>query len=138
MTILWDFIKIAKYYYSPGWHEPGSVLENIFNLKAFSELPYHLQVILETASARMNIWVISEFEAKNNEYLQKILAEKQVEIRQFSPEILATLKKHTNDVLSELAESDPFAKEVYTSLQILHRYQKLGILFRKTISRAMK
>ena len=109
------FHKIAKYYYSPGWHEPGSVLENIFNLKAFSELPYHLQVILETASARMNIWVISEFEAKNNEYLQKILAEKQVEIRQFSPEILATLKKHTNDVLSELAESDPFAKEVYTS-----------------------
>ena len=109
------FHKIAKYYYSPGWHEPGSVLENMFNLKEFEALPAHLKVILETASARMNLWVISEFEAKNNEYLNKIKAEKGVELRKFSPEILQILKKHTDDVLQEMAAADPITKKVYDS-----------------------
>jgi len=109
------FHKIAKYYYSPGWHEPGSVLENMFNLKEFEALPAHLKVILETASARMNLWVISEFEAKNNEYLNKIKAEKSVELRKFSPEILQILKKYTDEVLHEMAATDAFTKKVYDS-----------------------
>ncbi|MFZ1751515.1 MAG: TRAP transporter substrate-binding protein [Saprospiraceae bacterium] len=109
------FHKIAKYYYCPGWHEPGSVLENMFNLKEFDALPEHLRVILETASARCNIWVISEFEAKNNEYLQKIIDDKNVEIRRFSPEILAKLKEYNEEVLTELANSDEFTKKVYDS-----------------------
>ncbi|MBK7699550.1 MAG: TRAP transporter substrate-binding protein [Saprospiraceae bacterium] len=109
------FHKIAKYYYSPGWHEPGSVLENMFNLKEFEALPAHLKVILESASARMNLWVISEFEAKNNEYLNKIKAEKGVELRKFSPEILQILKKYTDEVLHEMAATDAFTKKVYDS-----------------------
>ena len=109
------FHKIAKYYYSPGWHEPGSVLENMFNLKEFEALPAHLKVILESASARMNLWVISEFEAKNNEYLNKIKAEKGVELRKFSPEILQILKKYTDEVLHEMAATDSFTKKVYDS-----------------------
>ncbi len=109
------FHKISKYYYSPGWHEPGSVLENMFNLKEFEALPAHLKVILESASARMNLWVISEFEAKNNEYLNKIKAEKGVELRKFSPEILQILKKYTDEVLHEMAATDAFTKKVYDS-----------------------
>ena len=109
------FHKIAKYYYSPGWHEPGSVLENFFNLKEFNELPKHLKIIMETASARMNMWVISEFEAKNNEYLEKLIHEEKVEIRTLSPEILAQLKIYTQEVLDEVAASSPFAQRVYDS-----------------------
>ncbi len=109
------FHKIAKYYYAPGWHEPGSVLENMFNMKEYNSLPDHLKVILETASARMNLWVISEFEAKNNEYLNKIKEEKSVEIRKFSPEVLAKLRTYTEEVLNELAAQDEFTNKVYQS-----------------------
>jgi TRAP-type mannitol/chloroaromatic compound transport system substrate-binding protein len=109
------FHKIAKYYYAPGWHEPGSVLENIFNLKAYNNLPEHLKVILETASARMNIWVMSEFESKNNEYLEKLKLENKVQIRKFSPEIMAELKRYTDDVLRETASQDAFTQKVYDS-----------------------
>lgn len=109
------FHKIAKYYYSPGWHEPGSVLENIINLKAYNDLPEHLKVILETASARMNLWVISEFEAKNNEYLEKLINEEKVEIRKIDKETLQILKNYTTEVLEEMTVSDPFTKKVYDS-----------------------
>lgn len=109
------FHKIAKYYYAPGWHETGSNLEFFFNMKAFSELPNHLKAILETAAARLNIWVLSEFEAKNNEYLVRMIKEDNVQVRKFSTEILDSLKIYTSEVLTELAESDTFSKKVYES-----------------------
>jgi TRAP-type mannitol/chloroaromatic compound transport system substrate-binding protein len=32
------FDEIAKYYYTPGWHEPGTNLEIILNKEKFEEL----------------------------------------------------------------------------------------------------
>ena len=37
---------VAEYYYYPGWHEPGSTLETIFNKERFEALPEDLQAIL--------------------------------------------------------------------------------------------
>ena len=38
--------KAAKYYYYPGWHEPGTTLEAIVNKQAFDALPKDLQSIV--------------------------------------------------------------------------------------------
>ena len=35
--------QAAKYYYYPGWHEPGAVLETLVNKEAFESLPTDLQ-----------------------------------------------------------------------------------------------
>ncbi|MEO0640056.1 MAG: TRAP transporter substrate-binding protein, partial [Bacteroidota bacterium] len=67
------FQKIAKYYYFPGWHEPGTNLETIINKNKFNTLPPDLQMILTTALYRQNVWVLGEFEAKNNLYLKKMM-----------------------------------------------------------------
>ncbi|MFK7906042.1 MAG: TRAP transporter substrate-binding protein [Chitinophagales bacterium] len=109
------FHKIAKYYYTPGWHELGTVLELGINKQSFEALPKDLQVILETASMRLNIWVLSEFEAKNVEYLEKIQSEGKVEIRKFPDEVIEQLRTYTNEVVAEFVESDPLAKKVYDS-----------------------
>ena len=109
------FNKIAKYYYYPGWHEPGTVLEFFINKRKYDSLDKDLQVILQTAAYRLNMWTLSEFEAKNAIYLQKIKDEGEVEFRSFSPQILNKLKQITHDVLHELADGDPFIKKVYDS-----------------------
>ncbi|NNF01211.1 MAG: TRAP transporter substrate-binding protein, partial [Bacteroidia bacterium] len=54
---LMGFHKISKYYYYPGWHEPGTALELIVNKQALESLPKDLQVIVETAAARSNVWM---------------------------------------------------------------------------------
>ncbi len=109
------FHKIAKYYYSPGWHECGTALELIVNKDKLASLPADLQAIIETAAARVNIWMLSEFEARNAEFLSKIETDSKVELRKFSPEILAQLRTYTNEIVSDLTASDPFAKKVYES-----------------------
>ncbi|MCP4220427.1 MAG: TRAP transporter substrate-binding protein, partial [bacterium] len=44
------FYKAAKYYYYPGWHEPGTCLEAMFNKKAYESLPKDLRQILESVA----------------------------------------------------------------------------------------
>ncbi len=109
------FHKIAKYYYTPGWHELGTVLELALNKQSFEALPKDLQMILETASMRLNLWVLSEFEAKNVEYLEKIQNETDVEIRKFPDEVIEQLRTYTDEVIAEFVASDPLAKKVYES-----------------------
>lgn len=109
------FHQIAKYYYAPGWHEPGTILENIVNKEKFDALPKDLQLIIETASLRLNQWMLSELEAKNTLYLERILAESNAEVRIFSDEILATLRSYTDELIAEMTTNDPFAKKVYDS-----------------------
>ncbi len=109
------FHQIAKYYYSPGWHEAGTTLEMFFNKEKFNELPSDLQEILRTAAMRLNMWMLSELEAKNTFYLKKILAESNAELREFPQEVLNELKKYTDEVLADLTAADPFAKRVYES-----------------------
>lgn len=110
---LMGFHKIAKYYYAPGWHETGSVLELMVNKKAFESLPLHLQVIIETAAARFNVWCLSTFEAKNHEYMEKLRLEEKVDIRTFSTEVLEGLRKHSHDVLETLGNKSPENQKIY-------------------------
>ena len=58
--------------------------------------------------------VLSEFEAKNAEYLKELQNEN-VDIRKFPDEVLAQLKTYTDEVIAETIASNAFAKEVYQS-----------------------
>ncbi len=119
------FHRVSKYYYYPGWHEPGSVLELIVNKKAFEKLPLDLQEIVKTAALKYNSLILSEFEAKNNFYLQKILTEApNVELRQFPKEVLDVLKEKTIEILDEIAAKDEFAGRVYESFKIFKKQVK--------------
>lgn len=113
---LMGFQKIAKYYYHPGWQEPGSVLELLINLKKWNELPTYLQKIIEMAAAESNVSILSDFESQNSIYLNKLREEK-VDIRSFPVEVLAGLKKHSVEVLEEIAAKDAFAHKAYTSFK---------------------
>ncbi|HRX29236.1 MAG TPA: TRAP transporter substrate-binding protein DctP [Saprospiraceae bacterium] len=109
------FQNIAKYYYAPGWHEPGSNLEFMFNKREFDKLPLDLQTILEVCAAKLNLMVLSEFEAKNNIYLQKIKDESPAEVKILPKDVLNHLKNATDTVLRELIERDRFSRKVFES-----------------------
>lgn len=109
------FHQIAKYYYYPGWHEPGSVLEYIFNRPKFEALPSDLQEILRAAVARVNLWVLGELEAKNPIYLNKIKQESEVEVLAFPDEVIASLRKATQTVIEDLAANDQESRKVWAS-----------------------
>lgn len=114
---LMGFHQIAKYYYYPGWHEPGSLLENMINKRDWDNLSPDLKQIVREASERLNKFVYTTFRAKNFEYLQKIKAESDVQVIEFSSEVLASLKGTFDQILQEEAQKDQLFKRVYTAYQ---------------------
>ena len=82
---------------------------------AYNQLPSYLQTIIRTAAARSTHWVLSEFDAQNNLYLQKLVNEEGVQLRRFPDTVLSTLKGYSDEVIAELIETDKDSKEVYES-----------------------
>ncbi|MEN8217685.1 MAG: TRAP transporter substrate-binding protein [Pseudomonadota bacterium] len=112
--------RAAKYYYYPGWHEPGTTLEFIINSKAWAELPEDLQKIVEIATHSINQQIYIEFEALNIKALRELKEEHNVEVLTFPPEVLKKLKHLTIEALDEeAAKSAPFKKvyEAYKKFQ---------------------
>jgi TRAP-type mannitol/chloroaromatic compound transport system substrate-binding protein len=118
---LMGFPKVAPYYYYPGWHEPSAVLELFVNKPAFESLSKHLQEIIRTAAYRANNWILAEFESKNEQYLQKILAEHQTTLLKFPDEVLRQLRKYADEAIAEVVENDSYSKKVYEAYQAFRK-----------------
>jgi len=110
---LMGFPQVAKYYYAPGWQEPGSIVELIVNRSAFNKLPSSLQHIVRTAAAEVNHLSFCAFEYRNKEAMHRITAERKVQLRLFSHQVLRVLEKLSNEVIREEAEKDPMALKVH-------------------------
>ena len=109
------YYQIAKYYYTPGWHEAGTTLELFFNKTQFEKLDKELQAIMRTAALRLNMWTLCEFEAKNSLYLEKIKNETAVDIRPYPKDVLEALRRYNEDAILDEIGDDAFSKEVYAS-----------------------
>jgi len=107
--------RAAKFYYYPGWHEPGPTLELSINSKAWASLPEKYQVMIETAAAAANSWMLSEFEARNLEALHELKTKHKVKVLAFPDDVLKTLKKFTHKILEAEAAKDAKFKKIYQS-----------------------
>jgi len=115
--LAFGLFRAAEYYYYPGWHEPGTSLECIINMEAFSTLPSDLQAIVVTACKAANMDMLSDFEAKNGQALKTLIEEHNVDLRPFPDEVLAELKQASLAVIEEQAASDALAGKVWASMK---------------------
>ncbi|QQD18231.1 TRAP transporter substrate-binding protein DctP [Spongiibacter nanhainus] len=111
------FHEVAKYYYYPGWHEPGSTLELIVNKQAYEALPDDLQMIVTVAARYANADMLDEYTARNNTALKELVDHHGVELRRFPDDVIRGLHKASDAYLKELAASDEMAGKVYESWQ---------------------
>ena len=109
------FWEAAKYYYYPGWHEPGTYLEYFFNKKAYESLPKDLQHIVDAACQETEHWVLAQFDAQNGAALQELITKHNVQLIQFPPDVLKALRKLSDEVVAEEAAKTPMAKKVNES-----------------------
>lgn len=106
--------KVAKYYYYPGWQEPGPTIELLINKQAFQSLPDDLIAIVETAARAINQDMLDEYTSRNNAALVE-LRKQGVEFRQYPEDVIDKLKVITEQVMQENSTADPLFKKVYES-----------------------
>ncbi|MPQ76378.1 TRAP transporter substrate-binding protein [Hydrogenovibrio sp. JE_KL2] len=113
--LAFGFYKVTKYYYTPGWHEPGTTMECMINEKAYNALPDDLKSIVRNAMKVANLEMLSEYTARNEEALQTLIEKHNVELRYFPDEVLKELKKLSSEVIEAEAASDPLSSKVWAS-----------------------
>jgi TRAP-type mannitol/chloroaromatic compound transport system substrate-binding protein len=127
--LAFGFQQIAKYYYYPGWHEPGPTLELIVNKTAFESLPKDLQAIVTYAARAVNQDMLDSYTDKNSRALIE-LERQGVQIRKLPDDVLAQFYKISQEVYEKQAATDPQVKKVYDSYkQFMQKsvpYQKMS------------
>jgi len=113
--LAFGFYKVAKYYYYPGWQEPGAMLEFTVNKTKFDSLPPDLQAIVTHATRVVNQDMLDEYTARNNAALKTLVDEHKVELRKLPDEVLKKLHQTANEIAKETAAFDAITQEVYDS-----------------------
>ncbi|MDG2072890.1 MAG: TRAP transporter substrate-binding protein [Pseudomonadales bacterium] len=107
--------QVAKYYYYPGWQEPGPTLEVIINKQAYESLPEDLAEILRQATLAINNDLLAEYTARNNAALTELVDQHGVELRRLPDDVLDKLKKISEEVTAEIVDDDPLSQRIYQS-----------------------
>ncbi len=119
------FYKVAKYYYHPGWQEPGPVLELLINIRAWNRLSPALQAIVRAAAAQLDRDMHAEWQAKDSEYLARIRNEGLAVVRPFPDEVLRDLRTAAESVKRDVAATSGLAQRIYDSQRLFQeRYEQ--------------
>jgi TRAP-type mannitol/chloroaromatic compound transport system substrate-binding protein len=109
------FVKVAKYYYYPGWWEGTGQGHNVMNTEKFNSLPKHYQAAIETASRDTFSWVTGKYDYVNPAALKRLLVAGAI-LRPFPQDVLEACYKAANEIYADLSKSNPHFKKMYESL----------------------
>lgn len=107
--------KAARYYYYPGWHEPGSLLQCVVNKRAWESLPPDLQEILGSVCQALNLDMQAEYNYGNAMALDQLSRESNVEILPLPDDVLALLHRISREVADELGARNEGARLIQES-----------------------
>ena len=120
--------KAAKFYYYPGWHEPGTTLEGLINKKALQQLPDDLQAIVLNACRVANQDMLADLTARNSDALAILLHDYQdssktsghhaVQLLKFPEDVLQKLRKISDEVIAEIASENAISQKIYQSFRM--------------------
>jgi len=79
--LAFGLFRAAKYYYYPGWQEPGTGLECMINQEAWDSLPDDLQAIVKTACQAAVMDTLSDFTYNNGIALKTLIEKHNVQLR---------------------------------------------------------
>jgi TRAP-type mannitol/chloroaromatic compound transport system substrate-binding protein len=115
--LAFGFYKIAKNYYWPGFHEPGTGIECFVNKAKYDALPADLKAIVTGACRAEVEAMLGEFNRRNGEALKVLIDTHGVQLRRFPADVMAALGKASETVLAELEGADDLTRRTYGSFR---------------------
>ena len=109
------FVKVAKYYYYPGWWEGTSQSHNLVNLDKWNALPKHYQAAVESASHDMFSWVTGKYDAVNPPALKRLVVAGAI-LRPFPQEVLEACYNTANEIYAELSKTNAHFGKMHASM----------------------
>lgn len=115
VDLAFGFPEVAKNYYGPGFHEPGSGQELMLNLEEWNKLPKDLQEIVRHACQSETAYHAGLFAYNQSMALRKITREYGVKVRPFPDDVLEAIFRESEALTAEIGEADDLARRIYQS-----------------------
>lgn len=111
------FYKVTKYYYWPGFHEPGAALATVFNKDVWESLTPAQRAIAEQVCRAEHDYTLAEFNHNNSAALTTLINDHGVILEKFSDEVFAGFRAASEDVLAEASQESEIVGRIYASFR---------------------
>ena len=115
--LAFGFYREAKYYYWPGFHEPGAQLGVGVNLGIWDDMTLQEKAIVRGACQQANNLSLAEYGHYNGTALKQLVDDHGVELRQFPDDVMEALGRATKTVLEETAATDDISGRIFESFK---------------------
>jgi TRAP-type mannitol/chloroaromatic compound transport system substrate-binding protein len=111
------FYEAAKYYYYPGFHEPGSMLAFGMNEEWWSGLTKTDQLMIEAAASQENDVMMAEYNAKSGAALKDLVENQGVQLREFNEDVYDAFYEAAETVFETVRAHSDLANRIDESFQ---------------------
>ncbi len=111
------FYEAAKYYYSPGMHEPGGGLAFGMNKEWWDKRSNYEKIVIEAACMEENAAQPEEAIANNGEFLRVMVEDNGVELREFNDDVYDSFGAAAAEVFEETRDHSELAAKIDDSYQ---------------------
>ncbi|MEM7742754.1 MAG: TRAP transporter substrate-binding protein [Pseudomonadota bacterium] len=109
------FYEAAKYYYTPGFHEPGGNTAFTMNASWWGARTDWEKAVITTCAMEEQANMMDELNARNGEYLARMIRDHGVELQEYSDEIYEAFGEATDEVFEETRQHSSMAEKIYQS-----------------------
>lgn len=113
---------LCKYYAHPGWWKGGAQFSLYINRRAYDALTDENQAIVAAAAAAAHLEIQAQYDAKNADALQQLVATG-TRLIPMPKAILDAAWQATQDLYAELAAKNPHWRKIYSSQSAFLRDQ---------------
>jgi TRAP-type mannitol/chloroaromatic compound transport system substrate-binding protein len=118
------FYKVAKYYYYPGWWEPGATVHYFINVAKWEALPKSYQAAVLAAGKEAGVWMTAKYDAENPAAMKRLAAGGAV-LKPFPPEVMDNCHKAAMELYAELSAKNEWFKKIYDHFMAFQKDQYL-------------
>jgi TRAP-type mannitol/chloroaromatic compound transport system substrate-binding protein len=122
------FVKVAPFYYYPGFWEGSAQLDFFINTKAWEALSPENKAIVEAAAAQASVDIQAKYDARNPVALKQLVAGG-AKLRPFPADMMNQAWKTSNEIYAETSAKNPGFKKVYDDMARFRADQNLWFRF---------
>jgi TRAP-type mannitol/chloroaromatic compound transport system substrate-binding protein len=111
------FYEAAKYYYYPGFHEPGGGTSMGMNASWWGSLSKWEQAVITTCCHEELAAQYEEAQANNGAYLNRLVTDHGVQLKEFGEDVYEAFGKASAEVFEQTREHSPLAAKINDHFQ---------------------
>ncbi len=120
------FYKVAKFYYYPGWWEPGPQISFYVNKEQWEKLPKTYQAAFEVAAMEANLRMLAAYDAKNPPAMQR-LVQNGTQLKRYPDDVMKAAYAAAEKIYAEESAKNPDFKKLYDSLRTFQQLSDIWL-----------